>query len=146
MDNIFALKQLFGVCIKHFFRRSHEVGWAWAGECFFWYRPTRVVPDKRPLNGCCCCSWPLCIKVDFPERLQGPFKILFFKGLNALCYACSFAPSPLNNRYETFSTGNNVIRMHLVRHSTSRTRQCCLCDEFVDNKVSKHHIGVSVSP
>jgi len=21
----------------------------------FWYRPTRVVPDKRPLNGCCCC-------------------------------------------------------------------------------------------
>ena len=26
-----------------------------AGECFFWYRPTRVVPDKRPLNGCCCC-------------------------------------------------------------------------------------------
>jgi len=24
------------------------------GECFFWYRPTRVVPDKRPLNGCCC--------------------------------------------------------------------------------------------
>ena len=24
------------------------------GECFFWYRPTRVVPDKRPLNGCVC--------------------------------------------------------------------------------------------
>jgi len=30
-------------------------GWVWASECFFWYRPTRVVPDKRPLNGCCCC-------------------------------------------------------------------------------------------
>ena len=28
-------------------------GWVWAGECFVWYRPTRVVPDKRPLNGCC---------------------------------------------------------------------------------------------
>ena len=27
-------------------------GWVWAGECFFWYRPTWVVPDKRPLNGC----------------------------------------------------------------------------------------------
>jgi len=30
------------------------------GECFFWYRPTRVVPDQRPLNGrrrrCCCLS------------------------------------------------------------------------------------------
>jgi len=23
------------------------------GECSFWYRPTRVVPDQRPLNGCC---------------------------------------------------------------------------------------------
>ena len=24
------------------------------GECFFRYRPTLVVPDKRPLNGCVC--------------------------------------------------------------------------------------------
>ena len=24
------------------------------GECFFWYRPTWVVPDQRPLNGCVC--------------------------------------------------------------------------------------------
>jgi len=33
-------------------------GWVWVGECFFWYRPTRVVPDQRPLNSrryCCCC-------------------------------------------------------------------------------------------
>jgi len=22
------------------------------GECFFWYQPTWVVPDKGPLNGC----------------------------------------------------------------------------------------------
>ena len=22
--------------------------------CFFWYRPTRVVLDQRPLNGCVC--------------------------------------------------------------------------------------------
>jgi len=35
-----------------------KVGWWsgwWVGECFFWYRLTRVVPDKEPLNGCCCC-------------------------------------------------------------------------------------------
>ena len=25
------------------------------GEYFFWYQPTRVVPDQRPLNGRCCC-------------------------------------------------------------------------------------------
>ena len=29
-------------------------GWVCVGECFFWYRPTRVVPDKGPLNGCVC--------------------------------------------------------------------------------------------
>jgi len=31
----------------------------WVGESPFWYRPTRVVPDQRPLNGrcCCCCCW-----------------------------------------------------------------------------------------
>jgi len=29
-------------------------------ECFFWYRPTRVVPEQMPLNGCCCwLSWIL---------------------------------------------------------------------------------------
>ena len=31
-------------------------GWVWVGECFFWYWPTRVVPDQRPLNGCVCVS------------------------------------------------------------------------------------------
>ena len=31
-------------------------GWMWVGECFFWYRPTRVVPDQRPLNSCVCVS------------------------------------------------------------------------------------------
>ena len=28
-------------------------GWVRVGECFFWYRPTRVVLDQRPLNGRC---------------------------------------------------------------------------------------------
>ena len=29
-------------------------GWVLVGQCFFWYRPTWVVPDQRPLNGCVC--------------------------------------------------------------------------------------------
>jgi len=40
-------------------------GWVWVGECFFWYRPTRVVPrvvpDKRPLNGCVCVCVCVCV-------------------------------------------------------------------------------------
>ena len=35
-------------------------GWVWVGECFFWYRPNRVVPYQRPLNGCVCCG-NLCV-------------------------------------------------------------------------------------
>ena len=31
------------------------------GECFFWYRPTRVVADKRPLNGCVCVCVCVCV-------------------------------------------------------------------------------------
>ena len=32
-------------------------------ECvsFFWYRPTRVVPDQRPLNGCVCVCVCVCV-------------------------------------------------------------------------------------
>jgi len=36
-------------------------GWVWVGECFFCYRPTRVVPDKRPLNSCVCVC--VCVRV-----------------------------------------------------------------------------------
>ena len=36
-------------------------GWVWVGECFFWYRPTRVVPDKRLLNGCVCVCVCVCV-------------------------------------------------------------------------------------
>jgi len=25
-------------------------------ECFFWYQPTRVIPEQKPLNGGCCCT------------------------------------------------------------------------------------------
>jgi len=45
------------------------------GECFFWYRPTRVVPDKRPLN--CCVGAGVCgkllnivILLDLPLHLN----------------------------------------------------------------------------
>ena len=35
------------------------------GECFFWYWPTRVVPDKRPLNGCVrVCVYVLSIRLS----------------------------------------------------------------------------------
>jgi len=43
-------------------------GWVWVGECFLWYRPTRVVPDQRPLNGrCCCCCMLLLPEFSYKE-------------------------------------------------------------------------------
>ena len=45
---------------------SSPSSWVWVGECFFWYRLTRVVPDKWPLNGrvfVCVCVW-VCVLVS----------------------------------------------------------------------------------
>ena len=48
------------------------------GECFFWYRPTQVVPDQRPLNSrcCCCCSEFQClldevVRTNFTSQRHG---------------------------------------------------------------------------
>jgi len=38
-------------------KEARWFGWVWVGESSFWYRPTRVVPDQRPLNGRCCCCF-----------------------------------------------------------------------------------------
>jgi len=35
-------------------------------ERFFWYRPTWVVPDQRPLNGCVC----VCVCVCLPSLIS----------------------------------------------------------------------------
>jgi len=41
-------------------------------ERFFWYRPTRVVPDQRPLNGCVCVCVRACVSSQFNQHyLQG---------------------------------------------------------------------------
>jgi len=45
-------------------------GWVWVGECFFWYRPTRVVPDQRPLNGHCCCCCNSVLQAGHPYFAQ----------------------------------------------------------------------------
>jgi len=46
-------------------------GWVWVGECFFWYRPTQVVLDKGPLNGCVCYNYASTgHKLKFPPNNQ----------------------------------------------------------------------------
>ena len=45
--------------------------WVWVGECFFWYRLTRVVPDKfhRAVKWLCVC---VCVQKQFWRITQTP--------------------------------------------------------------------------
>ena len=59
-------------------------GWGWVGECFFWYWPTWVVPDKRPLNGCVC----VCVTSYRPgggEMIYPPPMAVRFGGSKSVC-------------------------------------------------------------
>ena len=42
------------------------------GKCFFWYRPIRVVPDQRLLNGCVCVRVRVCVCV---VKYEGNFYV-----------------------------------------------------------------------
>jgi len=55
------------------------------GESSFWYRPTRVVPDQRPLNGRCCCCIPIYL---FSEIFSGVSR-------GPICSSCTRAHSPV---------------------------------------------------
>ena len=65
-------------------KEARWFGWVWVGESSFWYRPTRVVPDQRPLNGrwiasCCtdremlhcCCHVPNKVKIPYTLFIVG---------------------------------------------------------------------------
>ena len=85
-------------------------GWVWVGECYFWYRPTRVVSYQRPLNGCVyvCVSqiyWKCSVGVKPLYCLASI--IVWFCPINAVakCSICC-----LNS-----SVGLSICRILLVR-------------------------------
>ena len=73
--------------------------WVWVGECFFWYRPTRVVPDKRLLNSCvcvraCACACMcvcVCVRVcwciGWPTCIHDSTQHCFSSGVTCSCFA-----------------------------------------------------------
>ena len=56
------------------------------GECFFWYRPTRVVPDKRLLNGCVC----VCVSSTIGPAVSVPMATGVEQLLNCGMDGCKF--------------------------------------------------------
>ena len=80
--------------------------WVWVGECFFWYRLTRVVPDKfhRAVKRLCVCEM-----VIFLERGANnlhmvqlmplpPIISCFIKIQNGLPFWCQLTQVVLENR------------------------------------------------
>jgi len=75
------------------------------GECSFWYRPTRVVPDQRPLNGGCC--------IVFQEDKSGN---------GALLWSLTTLPATLNNRSDWNTSYTSCWRSQL---HTGQSSQVC---------------------
>ena len=72
------------------------------GEISFWYRPTRVVPDQRPLNGrccCCCVAW----------RNNGHGSIEGFTVSDFMCMCC-LRPSVPSVLWRCWLGGRKGIR------------------------------------
>ena len=57
--------------------------WVWVGKCFFWYRPTRIVPDKRPLNVCVCACVRACLRACVCVQVNIQCCQLWTRGSNA---------------------------------------------------------------
>ena len=108
---------------RKFIKDVRWSGWMWVGECFFLYRPTRVVPDQRPLNGCVCdperciqmCghqwSCPICWLMI--ARLTFPLSKTLSVYPNNMGVAARSSPSPADGGWAGEVT------------TATRRRRCC---------------------
>jgi len=89
------------------------------GECSFWYRPTRVVPDQRPLNGRCCHYCPSSVNWLRIDRAA------WFQAISNS--SVGHAPSPsltANNLFAQYDSELRAIadRLAPAREVNSRVR------------------------
>ena len=108
-------------------------GWVWVGECFFWCRPTQVVPDQGPLNGrCCCCNdrW-LMIPTVVVECIYMPY--VFSDSVaksSAECNRCS-PPSSL-------VCGQLLTICDIIWHLPQRHKSVAARSTFLNRMHSAH--------
>jgi len=110
-------------------------------ECFFWYQPTRFVPEQRPLNGCCCCctSRPGSPRKYASSAAQQQFdEQVYAPGTRSVCSLCRYHPSStyrLRRVHETqtivadvcgvcLSVCHAVQRGFAVQKRLNRSRSC----------------------
>ena len=92
------------------------------GESSFWYRPTRVVPDQKPLNGrCCCCCCCILFSACFGKNLCRKWTVEKKVYINYMLQACEImhiVGGPLQrNDVLTFSLCLNWIEVICCCHS-----------------------------
>ena len=126
------------------------------GECFFWYRPTRVVPDQRPLNGrCCCCCYLLNLWCQTGRQLGSFYSAnskegLLYRGAITLRLCCVLHHSSnLTVVHWSLAWRASIDSMFLWIRTTSHVRStdstcsCCIRHKF--NKVFPPHVYYAVT-
>jgi len=84
------------------------------GECSFWYRPTRVVPDQRPLNGrcCCCCCADSFTLVALVVLCSGVCRRVAVAAMSLLCESGpsqQFSLHAVNDAFLAISTSHPTL-------------------------------------
>ena len=107
------------------------------GECFFWYRPTRVVPDQRPLNGRCCCCYLLNLSCQTGRQLGSFYSAnskegLLYRGAITLRLCCVLHHSSnLTVVHWSLAWRASIDSMFLWIRTTTHVRStdstCCCC-------------------
>jgi len=103
-------------------------GWVWVGECFLWYRPTRVVPDQRLLN--CRCKRSLLLYCSWGELQH------LLPNLNALVAISKgmWAVKLCTNRSMQFLSGHSSLCWLSCIMAVKRVVAVCICVCSVCNR------------
>ena len=85
------------------------------GECSFWYRPTQVVPDQRPLNGRCkrSLSTPCCklISSSLGRPSSSSNSSVYLLHLSFYFYLLSTISDDLESLNDVLSGGNSLANL-----------------------------------
>ena len=107
--------------------------WVSVGECFFWYWPTRVVPDEGPLNGWVCVS-------GMPVNSVAHDQQYYNSSFTLLMLLTSFRPSNWTEN------SKSVVTYCYVQASYSMCRsrtQYCRCNRVLLLQLTMHRCGCS---
>jgi len=118
------------------------------GECFFWYLPTRVVPDQRPLNGCVVCV-SVCVRATSSVTLTETMCLSALRG-GALSPGSPHGKGHfLGEGVNTWTTEACGSR-HSQRYSQQQQwrvasgHQCCSNLQFLCLTLCMRHLSIAV--